>query len=252
MKKLAFFPFVLTAMVAAGVPGDTPAQDDPGTVLITGANRGIGLEFAWQFDSLGYTVIGTARKPERAIELKDLGIRIEALDVTDDASVARLAESLENLQIDVVINNAGFFDRSNRVLEEVEFDVMARTLDVNALGPIRVARALLPNLRTSPQKKIINISSQMGSVTNNGGSYYSYRASKAALNQLTVTLARELEDDGFTCVVMHPGWVRTDMGGSNATLSPEESVAGMITVIQGLTPADSGRFLDYSGKELPW
>ncbi len=249
---MKLFPFVLTAMVAAGMPADTSAQENRGTVLITGANRGIGLEFARQLDSLGYTVIGTARKPEGATELKELEVRVEPLDVTDAASVAQLAESIGNLQIDILINNAGFFDRSHRTLDEVDFDVMARTLDVNALGPLRVARALLPNLRTSPQKKIVNISSQMGSITNNGGSYYSYRTSKAALNQLTVTLARELEDEDFTCVVMHPGWVRTDMGGASASLSPEESVAGMISVIQGLTPADTGRFLEHSGKTIPW
>jgi NAD(P)-dependent dehydrogenase (short-subunit alcohol dehydrogenase family) len=120
------------------------------------------------------------------------------------------------------------------------------------MGPLRVTRALLPSLAQGKGRTIVSISSQMGSIENNSGSYYSYRASKAALNQLMVTLAHELEDDGYTCVVMHPGWVRTDMGGKNATLSPEESVRGLIRVIGSLTTADNGRFLDYSGEGLPW
>jgi NAD(P)-dependent dehydrogenase (short-subunit alcohol dehydrogenase family) len=251
MKKFIIYSLVLTAMVGASMPSNAQSNDK-GTVLITGANRGLGLEFARQLDSLGYTVIGTARKPARATELKELGVRVEQLDVADAESVTGLAERLDGLPIDILINNAGFFDRSNRTLAEVEFDVMARTLEVNALGPLRVARALLPNLEAGSRRTIVNITSQMGSIENNGGSYYSYRASKSALNQLMVTLARELEEQDYTVVLMHPGWVRTDMGGSGATLSPEESVTGMLQVIGGLTTGDSGRFLDYSGKELPW
>ena len=253
MRTLLALFVVLLAMSGAGMPSDVHAQsNDPGTVLITGANRGLGLEFARQLDSLGYTVIGTARKPSRATELKELGVRVEQLDVTDPESVSGLAERLDGMAIDILINNAGFFDRSNRTLEEVEFDVMARTLEVNALGPLRVARALLPNLEASRGKTIVNITSQMGSIERNGGGYYSYRTSKAALNQITVTLARELDDEGFTCIVMHPGWVRTRMGGEAATYSPDESVAGMIGVIRGLTTADNGRFLDLDGQEVPW
>ena len=253
MNRFSVFPFVITAVLGAGFSSEAPAeQHDRGTVLITGANRGLGLELARQLDSQGYTVIGTARKPERATELNELGVRVEQLDVTDRQSVADLAIALDGVPIDLLINNAGFFDRSNRTLDEVDFEVMARTLEVNALGPLRVTRALLPSLARAKGRTIVNISSQMGSIGNNRGSYYSYRASKAALNQLMVTLAHELEDDGYTCVVMHPGWVRTDMGGKNATLSPEESVRGLIQVIGGLTTGDNGRFLDYSGDELPW
>jgi NAD(P)-dependent dehydrogenase (short-subunit alcohol dehydrogenase family) len=253
MNRFSVFPFVITAVLGAGFSGDAQAQQpERGTVLITGANRGLGLELARQLDSQGYTVIGTARKPGRATELNELGVRVEQLDVTDPASIASLASTLDGVPIDLLINNAGFFDRSNRTLEEVDFEVMARTLDVNAMGPLRVTRALLPNLALAKGRTIVSVSSQMGSVTSNSGSYYSYRASKAALNQLMVTLAHELENDDYTCVVMHPGWVRTDMGGQNATLSPEESVRGMIQVIESLTTGDNGRFLDYSGEELPW
>jgi NAD(P)-dependent dehydrogenase (short-subunit alcohol dehydrogenase family) len=249
VKKTFLFPFVLTALVTGG---SGAAAESLGTVLITGANRGLGLEFARQLDALGYTVIGTARQPARAVELQRLGVRLEQLDVTDSLSVAGLAERLGEVKIDLLINNAGFFDRSNRTLDEVEFDVFAHTLEVNALGPLRVTRALLPNLRAGGGKTVVNISSQMGSIERNGGGYYSYRTSKAALNQITVTLARELDDEGFTCIVMHPGWVRTRMGGEAATYSPDESVAGMIRVIRGLTTADNGRFLDLDGQEVPW
>ena len=253
MNKILVFPFIFSAFVGAGGP-DVPRAEaqEPRTVLITGANRGLGLEFARRFDALGYNVIGTARKPARAIELSDLGVRVEQLDVTDEASVAALAESLDGVTIDILINNAGYFDRTNGTLAEMDFADMEKTFAVNAIGPLRVTRALLPNLQAGAGKTVVNISSQMGSVGTNGGGYYSYRASKAALNQLTVTLSLELAEQGFTCVVLHPGWVRTRMGGENATFSPEESVEGMMTVIGTLTPADTGHFLGLHGKEIPW
>lgn len=252
MNKIFVFPFVFTAVMGAGLSIDDTQAADLGTVLVTGANRGIGLEFARQLDALGYTVIGTARSPEKAAELKELGVRIEQLDVVSDESVAALAKRLGDTKIDILINNAGMFERNHQTLAKVDFAVMERTFAVNSVGPMRVTRALMPNLQNGTGKTIVNISSQMGSVGKNGGGHYSYRASKAALNQLTVTLARELDDDGFTCVVMHPGWVRTDMGGENATYSTEESASGMIMVIQGLTTGDNGRFLDLKGEELPW
>jgi NAD(P)-dependent dehydrogenase (short-subunit alcohol dehydrogenase family) len=253
LRKFFVFPFVITSVIAGGGPVHDAAQSqEPRTVLITGANRGLGLEFARHFDALGYSVIGTARNPGRAVELKELGVRVEQLDVTDEASVSALVDRLDGVNIDVLINNAGYFNRTHHTLAEVDWDDLAHTFAVNAMGPLRVTRALLPNLQSGEGKTVVNISSQMGSVGTNGGGYYSYRASKAALNQLTVTLAQELEDQGFCCVVMHPGWVRTRMGGENATYSPEESVGGMVEVIKGLTAADTGRFLDLHGQEIPW
>lgn len=251
VKKLFVFPFVVTALVG-GLPTGPAHGAEPGTVLITGANRGLGLEFARQLDALGYTVIGTARSPDKATELQALGVRVEQLDVADPASVAGLAQRLDGVGIDILINNAGFFDRNEGGLADLDFKVLEHTLAVNTLGPLRVTQALLPNLRLGGRKTVVNLSSQMGSMTTNGGGYLSYRTSKAALNQATVTLARELDEEGFICVVVHPGWVRTRMGGQNATYSPGESAEGLIEVIRGLTPADSGRFLDLHGQDLAW
>jgi NAD(P)-dependent dehydrogenase (short-subunit alcohol dehydrogenase family) len=222
------------------------------TVLITGANRGLGYEFAKQYAAEGWRVIGTARDPKDATELAGLGVRVMQLDVADGASVERLARDLEGEPIDLLINNAGIFPRVS-TLAEVDFSDVERTLAVNTIGPMRLTRALLPNLRRGEGKTIVSITSGLGSIANNdSGRYYGYRESKAALNMFTRSLAVELGDEGFTCVVMSPGWVRTDMGGPNATLSPEQSIRGMRSVIAGLEPSDSGTYWNYDGEQLPW
>lgn len=251
LRKLFVYPFVVSALVG-GLAGGSARGAEPGTVLITGANRGLGLELARQLNAQGHTVIGTAREPEQATDLRGLGVRVEQLDVADPASVAALAQKLDGVAIDLLINNAGFFNRQEGGLADLDFSVLEHTLAVNTLGPLRTSQALLPNLRLGRGRTIVNITSQMGSLTTNGGGYLSYRTSKAALNQATVTLARELEGEGFTCVVLHPGWVRTRMGGQGATYSPAESAEGLLEVIHGLTPADTGRFLDLHGEELKW
>lgn len=228
-----------------------PATNAP-TVLITGANRGLGLEFARQFAADGWKVIGTARKPEQADELNALSVEVAQLDVVDQASVDALAESLDGRPIDLLINNAGIFPRVNKI-EEIDFDDYSRTIAVNTLGPVRVTRALLPNLRRGDGRKIVNITSRLGSISlNDFGVFYGYRESKAALNMFTKSLAIELGDEEFTCLTIHPGWVKTDMGGENADLTPEESVSGMRAVIQRLGPSDSGTYWAYSGEEVPW
>lgn len=228
------------------------AAADAPTVLITGANRGLGLEFARQYAADGWKVIGTARTPERADALNTLSVEVLQLDVANQASVDALAESLEGRPIDLLINNAGIFPRYNKI-EEVDFDDYSRTLAVNTLGPVRVTRALLPNLRLGEEKKVVNITSRLGSIgLNDSGAYYGYRESKAALNMYTKTLALELGPEGFTCLTVHPGWVKTDMGGANANLTPEESISGMRAVIEKLGPADTGTYWSYSGEEVPW
>jgi NAD(P)-dependent dehydrogenase (short-subunit alcohol dehydrogenase family) len=228
------------------------AGDAPRTVLITGANRGLGLEFAKQYSAAGWKVIGTVRRPHAAKELNGLGVRVLQLDVTQQESVDRLARDLDGQPIDVLINNAGIFPRA-ATLREIDFDDVARTLDVNAIGPMRVTQALLANLRHGDSKKIINITSNLGSIeANTNGRFYGYRESKAALNMFTRSLAAELRDEGFTCAVMSPGWVQTDMGGPNAPLQPAESISGMRAVIDRLTPADSGTFWTYEGTRMPW
>ena len=232
--------------------GALAVADDSPTVLITGANRGIGLEYARQFAARGYEVIGTARDPADARELSAVAQRVEQLDVTDAASVAALATRLEGVAIDILVNNAGIFPRGDVTIDKVDFGTMERTFAVNTFGPLRVVQALLPNLRKGERKTIVNMSSQLGSIGNSNGRWYAYRASKAALNQVNKVLSAELGPDGFICAVLHPGWVRTDMGGSNATYSPQESVRGLIGVIERLKPSDNGRFFDFKGESIPW
>lgn len=222
------------------------------TVLVTGANRGIGLEFATQLKAAGYNVIATARKPDKARDLKVLGVRVEQLDVTDAASVAALAERLDGTGIDLLINNAGVSGDGANSIRELDTDGMALTYAVNAIGPMRVTQALLRNLEAGDGRTIVQISSVMGSIKNNWGGAYDYRASKAALNMLNSSLAKELGKQGYTSVVLHPGWVQTRMGGETAPVKPEDSVAGMLKVIAGLTDSDNGKFYDYQGKPIPW
>jgi NAD(P)-dependent dehydrogenase (short-subunit alcohol dehydrogenase family) len=230
----------------------TSLAGDNGVVLVTGANRGLGLEFVKQLQAKGYELIGTARSPEEAKELKATGARVEQLDVTDADSVAALAERLEGVPIDILINNAGMLNRSDSSLDTLDFDVMERTFQVNSMGPLRVTQALLPNLRAGNKKTVVSITSRLGSIELSNGGLYSYRASKTALNQINKGMSVELAPEGFTCVVMHPGWVRTDMGGENATLTKAESIDGMLTVIEGLTPESTGKFFNYDGAPLPW
>jgi NAD(P)-dependent dehydrogenase (short-subunit alcohol dehydrogenase family) len=240
----------ISVILGASIPA-SHAADKP-TVLVTGANRGIGLEYARQMAGQGYRVIGTARNPAQANELAAIADRVEALDVADAASVAALAERLEGEAIDILINNAGFFDRADVSIDKVDFELMQQTLAINTLGPLRVIQALLPNLRKGQRKLIVSMSSQLGSIEQSNGRWYSYRTSKAALNQINKTLSAELAPEGFVCVVVHPGWVRTDMGGAAATYTPKESVAGLLQVIEKLGPADNGRFYDFKGESIPW
>lgn len=249
--------FVITIVWALCSFGLAEPQDEAGsppgpTVLITGANRGLGLEFARQFHKAGYQVIATARTPDEADELNALGVRVEQLDVADAGSVSGLAERLGGQSIDILINNAGITARI-RSLEEVDFSTIERIIQVNTLGPMRVTQALLGSLRNGDRKIIVNITSSMGSIERNTrGGGYGYRESKAALNMFTRTIAAELRPEGFRCITMSPGWVKTDMGGPNARLTPAESIAGMIKVIDSLTADDSGEFFNYNGDRLPW
>ena len=249
--------FVVTIVLALSSFGLSQPQNEAGsppgpTVLITGANRGLGLEFARQFHKAGYQVIATARKPDAADELNALGVRVEQLDVADASSVAGLAERLGEMPLDILINNAGI-GGTRRSIEDVDIQAVERTIAVNTLGPMRVTQALIGNLRDGERKIIVNITSSMGSIARNTrGIGYGYRESKAALNMFTRSLANELKDKGFRCITMSPGWVKTDMGGPNARLTPAESIGGMISVINGLTAEDSGEFFNHNGERLPW
>ena len=222
------------------------------TILITGANRGIGLELARQYSADGWDVIGTARKPEAAVELRKLGAQIVQLDVTEQASVDRMAQSLAGTPVDMLINNAGIQPLMWK-LAEVDFDDFERALAVNTVGPVRVTQALVSNLRLGDDRRIINITTNLSSIAaNTDGGFYGYRESKAALNMFTKSLAAELRPEGFICIVMHPGWVKTDLGGQQAPLEVEESANGIRDVIEGLSPADNGTFRTWAGEEMAW
>jgi NAD(P)-dependent dehydrogenase (short-subunit alcohol dehydrogenase family) len=224
-------------------------------ILIAGANRGLGLEFARQYAAEGWQVLATARAPERAEALAALpgAVTLLPLDTTRAESVAALAARLAGQPIDVLICCAGLYGAHGEQPGSFDYEGWKQVLDTNTLGPVRVAEALLPNLRAGKQRKLVALSSLMGSITDNttGGSH-AYRASKAGLNAVWKSLAIELRPEGFTVVVVHPGWVRTDMGGPAAPLEPLNSVAGLRRVIDRLTREDSGRFLNHDGRELPW
>lgn len=228
------------------------AAEDKGTVLVTGANRGIGLELARQYVADGWQVIGTARKPDAATELRDAGARVVQLDVTDPDSVSRMADELADQPIDILINNAGILPDMN-TLPEIDFSQYERVLAVNTIGPARVTQALLPNLRAGTLKKIMGTTSGLGSIEGNtGGGYYGYRESKAALNMFTRSIASELGPEGFTCIVMNPGWVQTDMGGAGAAVKVQDSAAGIRAVIAKVSTADNGTFWTFEGAQQAW
>ncbi len=229
-------------------------------ILVTGASRGLGLEFTRQLAARGDHVFASCRRPDQAETLKALKaqrpdhITIVPLDVADVSSIRSAYEMIKGQAeaLDMLINNAGVF-RKEDPLGGLDQQTMLHLLTVNAVGPILVTQQFLDLLKAGQPSKIINITSGLGSLAwRDEGGKYSYAASKAALNMLNRTLAFDLKNTGITTIVIDPGWVKTDMGGPNAWITPEESVQGILKVIDGLTPADSGKFFHYSGSELPW
>jgi NAD(P)-dependent dehydrogenase (short-subunit alcohol dehydrogenase family) len=222
------------------------------SVLVTGANRGIGLALAQTYAKTGETVLATARHPADAAALKATGAEVFALDVTDTASVATLAGALRGRPIDLLINNAGIIGPDSRGVLDTDLDAFRQTLDVNTLGPLRVTQALMPSLRLAKGAKIAVISSQMGSLDGAKANHIAYRASKAAVNKLVRGLATELEREGIAVASLHPGWVRTDMGGAGADIDPATSAAGIKAVLDRLDLASTNRFWNYDGRTLAW
>lgn len=219
------------------------------TALITGASRGLGREFARQYQAGGWRVVATCRDPGRY----DLEGEVYPLDVTDATGIAALHDELNGEGIDVLINNAGTYGPCGRALGAIDYDAWESILRTNLMGPVRMAEAFADMVGRSKQKKMVFISSIMGSINENtSGGGYIYRSSKAALNMAVVSLSVDLRGRGIVCLVFHPGWVRTDMGGASAPLDAAASVAGMRAVIDRATPADSGRFFNYDGSRLPW
>lgn len=226
------------------------------TVMITGANRGLGFEFARQYAEDGWQVIATCRAPSNADALARLAdatgnVRIEALDVDDFSAVDDLAGRIGDTAIDVLINNAGIGGPRQESMD-MEESAFMQVFHTNTLAPLKISQAFRKHLAASDQKKIAVISSGLGSIANNGGGRYAYRSSKAAVNMIMKGLASDWAADGILVAIFAPGWVRTDMGGPNAMYSPEESIAGMRRVLASLTPDRSGRFLTFSGNENPW
>ena len=224
----------------------------PSTVLVTGANRGIGLALARHFQQHGFSVIATARKPSEALELKKIGVETLPLDITDPTSVAALKSKLAGRPIDILLNNAGIKGHNAASLTELDIEQLKTTFDVNSLGALRVIQALMPNLKMGSQKIVINMSSRMGSIANNTGGAMGYRASKGALNNFNKSLSIEFSEQDFVFVVLHPGWVRTGMTSDRATYSTDESAKALLRVITELSQSDNGRFYDLHGESIAW
>jgi NAD(P)-dependent dehydrogenase (short-subunit alcohol dehydrogenase family) len=224
------------------------------TVFITGAGRGIGLEFARQYLADGWRVHGTVRSDggAEALGALDGDLSVHRMDVTDQAQVDAVAAALVDEAIDLLINNSGIYGPRGIAPAEMDYAAWADVLQVNTLAPFRVAAAFAPHVARSRRGTILNISSRQGSIEQAGGGLYIYGSSKAALNAAMRHLAMDLKGEGVIVVVMHPGWVRTDMGREMAPLSVEESVSSVRQVVAGLTPDDTGRFLNYDGTEIPW
>jgi len=230
------------------------------TLLITGASRGIGLEFCTQYAAEGWRVLACCRDPGKADALSKLAthypdlIKLYALDVTNQAQIEQLAQSLADESIDLLINNAGVYPTSDkRGFGHTDYAEWMTTFNINTMAPLKMAESFVNQIARSKLKRIVTLTSQMGSMADNtsGGSYL-YRSSKAAANMVIKSLAIDLKEKGITSVAFHPGWVKTDMGGPNAMIPVEQSVAAMRKVIAGLTLADTGKFIGNDGLVIPW
>jgi NAD(P)-dependent dehydrogenase (short-subunit alcohol dehydrogenase family) len=223
------------------------------TVLITGAGRGLGLEFARQYAADGWKVIGIVREPAAGAALATLGktVEVHLADMADRKTIARLAKDLKGTPIDVLICNAGIYPRG-AIFGRTDYEAWEEAMRINVFAPQAVAEALAENVARSDFKRIVMMSSRMGSIAHNDGEDHIYRSSKAALNQVAKGMAADLADRGITVVAVSPGWVKTDMGGSGAPLTPEPSIKGLRKVIAGLSPKQSGKFFSYDGSEIEW
>jgi NAD(P)-dependent dehydrogenase (short-subunit alcohol dehydrogenase family) len=225
-------------------------------VLITGANRGIGLEFAKQYAIAGWNVLACCREPQSASALQSIAnvnknVRIYALDVADLAHIDALALQLKDESIDVLINNAGVYPPSS--FGDTNYDGWAEAFKVNTMAPLKMAGAFVQHITRGQLKKVATLSSKMGSIDDNtSGESYIYRTSKTAVNMVMKSLSIDLKPYGISVVTLHPGWVQTDMGGSSALISTKTSVTGLREVIEKLNIDNSGRFVAFDGKEIAW
>jgi NAD(P)-dependent dehydrogenase (short-subunit alcohol dehydrogenase family) len=231
-------------------------------VLITGANRGIGLALTKLYAQRGDTVLACCRQPDRAQELHDLAttyqVRVLGLRVDDDASVTSLARSVSETALDILVNNAGIIGQpgERQTATTMDFSMWAEILNINTMGPVRVMQALLPQLKRSAQlkgtAKVMNITSDLGAISHDDPIYFAYSASKAALNKFMRLAAPELKHKGIAVGLVHPGWVQTDMGGSGAAISPVVSAAGIVKVIDQLNLDNAGGFWRWDGALHEW
>lgn len=228
------------------------------TLLITGANRGLGLELTREFARRRWRVLACCRAPQEAGDLQTLaaaseGVAIHRLEVGDAAQLRDLAGRLKGTPIDILLNNAGIFGPKHQGFGETDEAGWLEAFRINCIAPLRLAEAFVEHVAASERRVIATMGSVMGSITENGsGGAYAYRSSKAAVHMVMKGLAVDLAPRGIVTVVLHPGWVQTRMGGRDAPLDPEESAAGLAGVLLGLRPEQSGTLIDYQGNVHPW
>jgi NAD(P)-dependent dehydrogenase (short-subunit alcohol dehydrogenase family) len=226
------------------------------SVLVTGANRGLGLEFTKQYAADGWNVLACCREPKQASALQAIAnanknVEILALDVANFAQIDALGLQLKDRAIDVLINNAGVYPSSR--FGSVDYNAWAEGFRVNSMAPLKMAEAFVQQLARSQLKKIATLTSKMGSIDDNtSGESYSYRASKTAVNMVMKSLSIDLKSYGISVVTLHPGWVQTDMGGRNALISAQTSVTGLRQVIDKLSLSNTGEFIAYDNKQIAW
>jgi NAD(P)-dependent dehydrogenase (short-subunit alcohol dehydrogenase family) len=228
------------------------------TVFITGAKGGLGYEFAFQYLALGYKVLACARQIHNDKKLADLKTQYQGqlelfdLDTSDFLEINELSKQLKDIPIDILINNAGVFGKKQE-FGNIDYEEWLSVLRTNTLGPLKLVESLITNLESAEGKKVVNITSKMASIDDNtSGGYYQYRSSKAALNMITKSLSHDLKAKQITLVLLHPGWVQTAMGGSNAPTQARDSVKGMIEIISRASIEDTGKFVDFMNNEIKW
>ena len=228
------------------------------TILITGANRGIGLALTEQFAADGWQVLACCRNPAGARQLQRLAeqnpdIEIHALDVTNYEQMSALADQLANRPIDILLSNAGIYGSKGVGFGDVDAREWRQVLEVNTIAPLMLVQAFVEPVAASQKKLVAVISSKVGSIADNssGGSYV-YRSSKTAVNQVVKSLSIDLAGRDIAVISLHPGWVKTDMGGPNAEISPDESVSGLKRILQSADLSQSGQFIEFNGNSIPW
>ncbi len=225
-------------------------------VLITGASRGLGLAFSKRYATAGWRVFACCRRPHKAVALQRLAqagrLSVHQLDVADHGQIRNLANELRAEPIDLLLNNAGVYGfRSG--FGSIDYQEWRRVLAINVMAPIRMAESFVDHVAHSRRKLMVAITSKMGSISDNtSGNSYIYRTSKTALNMAFKSMAVDLASRAIACAVIHPGWVKTDMGGPNAPIDTDASATGVFSVIEGLSLESSGKFYNYDGREIPW